>query len=342
MIYRYIFYIILIVSSGLLLSGCTKKDPAYDTSKIDIVDSEEKEEVNNQEEEVDELPVDSTDLGTLSNPEQFTRKSQSIGAISESEYTIESLDATQANGYHDFKFRIFTASETPVLPLFTVDPVLDKGVFRVTVKNVATDNSGIAYQTSKLVEKGAITGIYRAVTSQPKTSVYEIGFLGTNNVKLDYLENDLNNWDISVKVSYDLKYSPPSIDFGSTEFSSDAQSIEGMTSSDGARISSYSYSVTGGVLKFVFSVASGASNPIPSVEAAYDDMNILDVRFTSLLSDKVSTWGDTITLPGGIVVNVSRVGEVSSYKFGGIGAARAFKLSATQSPNQVIVEIKLN
>ena len=336
---RYLLYIAILLLSSVLLVGCTKKDTDYDSSKIDIVGSDEKEEEKEPEKEESK---NSDDLGYLSNPDEFTKTKQSIGTLSEMEYTLESLQDTQSNGYHSFNFNISTTAQTPTLPSFTVEPILDKGVYRVTIGNVIKDSSGIAYQQSRAVDKGAIVGVYRAVTSVPKTAVYEIGFLGSNTFKLDYIENSTSGWDISVKVSYDLKYSPPTIDFGSTEFSSDVQTITGMQSSDGAKISSYSYSVTGGVLKFVYSVASGASNPIPTVEAAYDTENILEVKFPSLLSDKVSTWGSTITLPSGIAVSVSRAGESSVYRFGGIGGAKPFKLSALQSPNQVILEIKTN
>jgi len=339
---QYILYIGILLLSSLLLTGCTKKDTTYDTSKIEIVDDK-----NNGEElpEVEDTEIDEEkvgdDLGYLSNPDEFTKTKQSIGEESSAEYTILPLDDVQSNGYHVFNFNISSSTEDAPLPLFTVDPILDKGVYRVTVKNVVKDESGIAYQQSKVVNKGAITGIYRAVTSIPNTAIYEIGFLANNPFKLDYIENDLNSWKISVKVAYDLSYSPPTIDFGSSEFSNTEQKIVGMMATDGAKISSYSYSVTGGTLKFVYSVASGTSNPIPTVEAKYDDMNILHVTFTSLSSDKVSGWGSTITLPSGIVVNVARAGEVSTYSFGGIGAAKPFRLSATQSPNQVILEVKL-
>lgn len=333
-----LLYIPLIILCSILLTGCTKKNDDY-SDKIKIVDSENEEE----ETELKEEPKkESSDLGYLSSPDEYTKNKKSIGELTDSEYTLDALEDSQSNGYHAFNFSISTTADGASLPSFTVEPVLDKGVYRVTIRNISKDNSGIAYQQSRFVSKGAVTGIYRAVTSTPKTAVYEIGFLGNNPFKLDYIETDVNSWKISVKVAYDLKYTPPTIDFGSSEFSNTAQSIKGVNASDGARISSYSYSVTGGVLKFVFSVASGTSNPIPNVEAQYDDMNILDVRFTSLQSDKVATWGNSITLPAGIVVNVSRAGEVSSYRFGGIGGAKPFKLSASQSPNQVVVEIKIN
>ena len=339
---RYLLYIPILLLSSVLLVGCTKKDIDYDSSKIDIVGSDEKVEEEKEKEPEEEESKESDDLGYLSNPDEFTKAKQSIGTLTESEYTLESLQDTQSNGYHSFNFNISTTAEAPSLPSFSVEPVLDKGVYRVTIGNVVKDSSGIAYQQSRAIDKGAITGIYRAVTSVPKTAVYEIGFLGSNTFKLDYIETTPSNWDISVKVSYDLKYSPPTIDFGSSEFSSDEQTITGMESSDGAKISTYSYSVTGNTLKFVFSVASGASNPIPSVQAKYEAENILEVKFPSLLSDKVPTWGGSITLPAGITVAVSRAGDTSVYRFGGIGGLKPFKLSASQSPNQVILEIETN
>lgn len=328
---RFFIYIPIILLCSILLTGCTKKDEEAD------IDENEK-----QEETQEEKNSDDDDLGYLSNPDEFTKQKKSIGEESELEYTINSLEDSQEKGYHSFTFDISTSAESPVLPFVTVEPVLDKGVYRVTIKGVVNDNSSIGYQQRRDVDKGAVTGIYRAVTSLPKTSIYEIGFLANNPFTLEYSESGTSGWTVTVNVAYDLKYSPPAIDFGSTEFSSDEQSITGMSAGDGVRISSYSYSVSGNVLKFVFTTASGTSNPIPSASAKYDAMNILNLEFPSLASDKVSTWGDKITLPSGISVFISRSGEKSIYSFGGIGGAKPFKLSATQSPNQVIIEIQLN
>lgn len=320
-------YIPILILCAFLLTGCTKKNEDVDIENEKTQENEESED---------------KDLGYLSDPENFTKMAKSIGDESDLEYTVDSLEEKQEDGYHSFTFVISTNSETPSLPYITVDPVLDKGVYKVTLNGVINDNSGLEYQQSKVVDKGAVTGIYRAVTSVEKVSIYEIGFLANNPFILEYTDVDENTWSITVKVAYDLKYSPPSIDFGNTEFSADPQSISGMSASDGVRISTYSYSVSDGTLKFIFSTASGTSNPIPTVEAKYDSMNILEVKFPSLASDKVSTWGNTISLPGGISVSILRSGEISYYRFGGIGGSKPFKLSATQSPNQVIIEIKLN
>jgi major membrane immunogen (membrane-anchored lipoprotein) len=328
---RFFIYIPIILLCSILLTGCTKKEEDVDVNQEDTQKNEQEDE-----------KTDSDDLGYLSNPEDFTKIAKSIGTESDSEYTIDSLESLQENGYYSFTFVVSTTEEDSSLPLFAVEPVLEKGVYRITINGVSSDNSGLQHQQSSVVDKGAITGIYRAVTSVPNISIYEIGFLANNPFTLEYADIDENTWSIVVKVAYDLKYSPPTIDFGNTEFSSEEQTITGMNADDGVRISTYSYSVSGGVLKFAFSTSSGTSNPIPSVEARYDEMNILEVKFPSLSSDKVSTWGNTIALPGGLSVAISRSGEISYYRFGGIGGKKPFKLSATQSPNQVIVEIKLN
>ncbi len=327
---RFYIYLPVMLLCAILLTGCTKTD-----------DNTESKEESNKQERVEEEKEHEKDLGYIFNPENFTKEKKTIGEKSDIEYTIDAIGEKQEEGYHLFTFSLSTTSQDPVLPFVSVDPVLDRGIYRVTLNGIVSDKGGIEYQQSKLVNKGAITGISKAVTSISKVSIYEIGFLANNPFTLESSETGSSSWDITVKVAYDTKYSAPTMDLGSTEFSSNEQKITGMGIQDGVKISSYSYSVSGGILKFVFSTASGTSNPIPSVEAKYDDMNILEVKFPSLSSDKVSTWGNTITLPSGIVVNVSRVGETSMYRFGGIGGAKVFKLSATQSPNQVIVEINL-
>lgn len=326
-------YLLVILLSTVLLSGCTKKDE--DVVEDDGQDTTQEEDVTEEESSKDE------DLGYLSNPEDFTKVKQGLGESSDFEYTIESVESLKNEGYQEFLFEMSSTEEDVVIPLFVVEPLLDKGVLRVTIKNIFKDNTGFTHSEGIKVDTGAITGIYRVITSLENTRIYDIGILANNPFKLELKENDTNNWTFSVKVAYDTKYTAPTVDYGSTEFSSDAQSIEGMTSGEGAKITTYSYSTSGGILKFMFAVASGASNPIPSVSAQYDEDGMLIVTFESLASDKVSTWGSSISLPSGVTAFVSKSGETSVYKFGGISGKKPFKLSATQSPNQVIVEITL-
>ncbi|OGC43102.1 hypothetical protein A3K02_01615 [candidate division WS6 bacterium RIFOXYD1_FULL_33_8] len=327
-------YLVVLFLSTLLLTGCTKKEEVVEEENPDSVVKED----SGEEEKV---VIEKEDLGYVSNPEDFKNEKQVFGQSNEFEYTVESIKDGSQSGYHDFEFVISSTEEGATTPFFTVEPVLTKGVVRVTIKNVVGDNSDITHTKGIVVEKGAITGISRIVTSLENTRIYEIGVLASNGFFVEQTQDSDGTWIFSVKVEYDSEYTKPTVDYGSTDFSSDEQSIEGMVSADGAKITTYSYSVSGGVLRFVFDVASGASNPIPSVSASYDSGNSLVVTFESLASDKVSTWGKSIALPGWVSIAVSRTGESSVYQFNGVSGAKPFKLSATQSPNQVIVEIKL-
>ena len=324
-------YMLVILLSAVLLSGCTKQ-------KEDTVVDETENTSNEQE--VEEEGEEDADLGYLENPDDFKKVKQVLGEDGDYESEIVSIKEVPGDGYHEFDFAVLPKESSTSTPLFTVEPMYDKGVIRVTIKNIVSDSTGITHENGLSVDKGAITGLYRVITSLENTRIYDIGVLANNAFSVS-VTDDGDGWIFFVKVAYDTDYKAPSVDYGSTQFSSDEQSIEGMTADEGAKISTYSYSISGGVLKFVYAVASGASNPIPSVNAMYDDEGMLVVTFESLDTDKVSTWGDTISLPSGVSAFVSRSGDTSVYKFGGISGKKPFKLSATQSPNQVIVEITL-
>lgn len=340
---KYLIYSLIIISSTLLLTGCTKKETNYDASKIKLVDSSDSnDETNTSELAPDNIEEkeDDTDLGYLSNPNEFTKETQETGDDGESNYNITSVLNSSENGYHRITFTIEKTEETENWNKTVAQNIPSEGVIRLTFNNIADDNTHISYQDTQNINKGAINGIYHSVTSKELTEIYEIGVSGNNPFKLSTEEGD-GKLNIHLDIAYDLEYNAPDIDFGSTEFSNTDQSIEGMTKDDGVKITNYSYSVSGGVLRFVLTVASGTSNPIPTTNASYDEMNILNVTFPSLDTDKVSTWGSTIGLPAGIEVEIERVGDSSVYKFGGIGGTNDYKLSANKSPNQVVIEVKL-
>jgi len=327
-------YLLVIVLSSLLLTGCTKKEVEEEEDSESTV-TEQEEEIEEETEEKDD------DLGYISDTSGYTKSKQVLGQASTFEYTIANIETSKGNGYHEFEFTMTSAQEGATVPLFTVEPIPSKGVFRVSLVNIFKDTTTITHSKGVTINEGAITGLTRIVTDSNTTRAYDIGVLGSNTFKLEMSDSSDGNWVFSVKVAYDTKYSAPKIDFGSTEFSSEAQSIEGVTSKEGSKITDYSFLMSGGVIKFSIEVASGASNPIPSVSAEYDDAGLLVVTFPSLSQDKVSTWGSTIALPAGVTVTVSRVGESSVYSFSGISNKKPFKLSAAQSPNLVLVEIKL-
>lgn len=325
-------YLVVLLLSTLLLTGCTKKD-----AQEDPVVTEQEEEVEQEDEEIEtEEEEDSQESVSL---EGFTKLKQILGEASDFEYKVENITGESKDAYYELKFTLSSIQEGAVTPLFTVEPILSKGVYRVSLTNIFHDTNVITHSKGISMNKGAITGLTRIVTDSDTTRAYDIGILGSNTFKLEMSDSSSGSWTFSVKVSYDTKYSPPTIDYGSTEFSSSDQEIVGMSASDGAKITDYSYLYSSGVVKFSIEVASGASNPIPSVTAGYDSEGVLVVTFPSLSQDKVSTWDSTISLPAGVSVAISRSGESSVYRFSGISNKKPFKLSATQSPNLVLIEI---
>jgi hypothetical protein len=52
-----------------------------------------------------------------------------------------------------------------------------------------------------------------------------------------------------------------------------------------------------------------------------------------------SSSGGEVSLPGGIILNISRSGNESIYEFMGVG--EQYKLYGVTSPNQVVLEVQL-
>ena len=335
-------YILVLILSSVLLSGCTKKESEKVDTQTDtsVTQQEEKEE----EKPVEEKPVEEKEESTQDssgNLEGFGKEKVVLGQASEFEYILDSIEAKEGEKYYEFTFKISSSQEGAVTPLFTVTPLPSKGVFRVSLTNIFDDNSTITHSKGVAINKGAITALTRIVTDSDTTRGYDIGVQGNNQFKVDMQQEGDSVWIFSVKVSYDTNYSAPVIDFGSTEFSSEPQKIEGVTSQQGAKIVDYSYIYSSGILKFSLEVASGASNPIPSLTAQYNDEGVLAVNFPSLEQDKVSQWGSVINLPAGVKVEISRTGQESVYMFSGINNRKPFRIGASQSPNLVNIEIDL-
>ena len=332
-------YALVLLLSTVLLTGCTWKEK----EKVDTGDTtvEEESEESTEEKKVEEK--EDEDLGYISDMEGFTKEKQTLGESSAFEYKIEDIGDTQKDGYHEFLFTISSTQEGATTPSFVVEPVWASGFLKITIQNVFSDSSGITHEEGITVNKGAISGLTRAVTSLENTRIYNVGVLGTHTFKLEEGDSGDGTWVVSLKVAYDTKYSPPTVDYGSTQFSSELQSIEGVTATEGAKISNYSYIYSGGILKFSLEVSSGASNPIPSVSGEYNSSGVLEITFPSLETDKVAGWASSKSklLAAGVTLSVSRSGESSVYSFTGISNNKPFKLSASQSPNLVIIEIDL-
>ena len=196
-------------------------------------------------------------------------------------------------------------------------------------------NSGIAYQGSRSINKEGITRIYHNISSDQTEELYDIGVSESTPFYLHYEEVSSGKWNIILDVKYPGE-SELDIELGSTEFSTEDQSISGSVADDGAAVTGYSFSVSGGQLVFVWTVTGSSSKPIPSVSADLGDDGILNVKFESVVSDKVASAASSIELPGNIGFTYSN----SAYHFE-VGADSEYKLSASTSPNQVELTVKL-
>lgn len=327
---KWMFLIIIslvLIGIGVGLYFIFKKPVEVQPEGNDTEIVEEEDEEIEEEEEPEEEVVEGDFSG-------FSNKDQVIGATSDDLYTLASITDEANTGYHTFEFNLTGVGEND--PYVTAKYISDKGVIRVELNGIEKDNSGIGYQKERTINKEGIVRLYHAVTGDTNKQAYEIGLSQTTIFKLHLISGDGQ-----LKVVLDIKYPgelESEIDLGSTEFSKVAQSITGVTKVQSATIKSYSYSSSGGILKFAWTVSATGDNPIPSVSAEYDE-NVIVVTFASLSLDKVLSSVQNKSLPAGFTLDAVKSSNSSVYSFEGLTSQKPFKLSATTSPNQVILEI---
>lgn len=269
----------------------------------------------------------------------FSTNDQEVGMATNgvASLTIDSVSNSSMNTYHEFKFTV--TSDHLDSPYVTAKYLASAGVIRLSFSDVTKDNSGIGYQKAVSVSKDGVVQLYHNISSSFVGEIYDVGITKSTPFKLSAELGD-NVWYVILDVQYPGA-SDSSIDLGSTDFSVDAQDIVGVSKDQKATLASYSYSSSAGVFKFVWNVSSTDTNPIPSVNAAYDSSNNLVVTFPSLSIDKVVNSVNGKALPGGITVVSSRTLDSTVYTFSGFTDAKEYRLSALTSPNQVVLEIKL-
>lgn len=333
--YLGIFLVLLVVGAGIyyvVKSDLLKTDEESDQENIEIVDLDEEEDTDTEdiEEEEEDTDAEEADFSDFSEEIQSTGEEND-----EVEYSLSSIKDESLNGYHKFTFAMSSSSEGASVPYVVVEYKSSLGSIRVDLNQTTSDTSGIAYQGSRKIDVEGISRIYHNISSDNTEELYDIGVSESTPFYVYSEEISENSWNIIVEVKYPGE-SDLDIDLGSTEMSSEPQSIEGSTSDDGAAVTGYSYSVSGGKLIFVWTVTGSSSKPIPFVSAELGDDGILDVAFKSLSYDKVRTAVDSIELPGGIGFTYSK----GAYHFE-VGSDVEFMLSASTSPNQVELTVNL-
>jgi len=334
---------LILIGSTIFLTGCSlKKDVEYDESKIKIVDLNDEDNSDDAEETTEEETTNEEEADTSGSPDvsdtdfsKFSRDEQTVGEENENEYSLLSLTDEELAGYHRFTFVIQGKDGVENLPYIVVDYRSTLGSIRVDLNGITSDSSGIAYQGSRSINTEGITRIYHNISNDQTEELYDIGVSESTPFSLSSNEVSAGKWNIVLDVKYPGE-SDLDIELGSTDFSTEAQAIVGAISSDGAAVTGYSFSVSGGQLVFIWTVTGSASKPIPSVSAELGGDGILDIVFESVLSDKVSSAVDDIELPSGIGFTYSD----GAYHFE-VGADSEFKLSASTSPNQVELTVKL-
>lgn len=337
MIKKIVWFLILplIVGASIYLIFFKQKPTTTDDTTTDDTQTSEESNSDTTDEDSNDTSTDTEESTQVITG--FSTESQTVGAASSSKYTIEEVSNTSHTDYHEF---VFTLSSTGTDdPNVIAEYKSSLGVIRLDFNQIEKDSSGIGYQKEVSINKEGISRLYHNVSSDQTEELYDIGVTKETPFKLVSTKEG-SNWNITIYVQYPGE-SSSTVDTGSTAFSTQAQSITGVDAAKGAAISSYTYGISGGVLKFVWNVSSTDTNPIPNVNAAYDSENHLVVTFTSLKTDKVYLAVDGISLPGSLAMQTEKPGESTIYTIGGFSTQKEYKLSASTSPNQVVLEIQL-
>ncbi|KUK67568.1 MAG: Uncharacterized protein XD87_0046 [candidate division WS6 bacterium 36_33] len=324
--------ILLLLAIGGLIFFLARK-PKEEVELDEKEDTQVEEEVTEKGEE----PKEEYEYTGDTDFTEFSSDTQVLGEETEATFAIEELEDVSRDGFHQFTFTLTTGDEEE--PFVTASYLSNMGVVRVDFQGISRDSTDIGYQQEREVDKEGVLKIYHNISADADQELYDIGVSRSTIFFLTSEQIEKGKWYVILQVKYPGA-ADVDVDLGSENFSEDDQSIVGVTAEDGATISSYSYSSGTGLLKLVWTVTSQVDNPIPSVSATYNEDDELVVTFDSLATDRVAAFGDTLTLPSSIIAEVERVGDSSVYTFTGLDEVREYKLSASLSPNQVILEIR--
>jgi hypothetical protein len=303
---------------------------------------EEEEEVPEQEETGDPNEVEQEDeeLGDveIDSGVDYSTSNQSVGEDTDELFTLDDLKVTKGENVMEVQFTFAgELSEESSIPVTAVNKS-SLGTMEIVVNNVESDGTGMTFDESISVNREGITRLTKIVSGEENTVKYYLGFADAPEFYL--YEPEVDGSSLIVKLS--IKYPGGEIsteDFGTTEFTSEDVTVESSTSDQGVRISGYSYSVSGDVLRYVLKTSTNTGSPIPSFEGSIAE-GVLTVSFPSLSADiTYSATEGSVSLPSGVALNISRSGNQSVYDFVGVGDE--YRLYGETSPNQVIVEVQL-
>lgn len=310
--------------------------PDVEESEPDVSENEEPDTLENDVYDDDDFGGNDFSSGDFSN---YSQENQSVGDNRSGKISINSVNDSTQGSFHKITFQVEV--EDGDSPMATATYKSNLGAIRLVFEKVKADSSGIAYQASKDISKEGVVKIYHNISAEQTEELYDIGVENPADFYL-YSENTSGNmWNVILEVRYPGE-AETVVDSGAGEFGTSPQSLSGASSSDGATVSGYNYGASNGVLRFVLDVKGSSSKPIPAVTAEYDSSGDLVVTFPSLVKDFVGDDPGSQDLYGGVdSVHWERVGQKTIFTFDITGGKKDFKLSASTSPNQVVVEIRL-
>lgn len=321
-----VFCILILLVSSFLLTGCKKQEE-------EVVENK-KEDAIEQEDEKETVEQENVKAGDFS---QFSNQDQEIGNVGNDTYVISSFSEKSMEGFHRF---IFEVEGSDNLPNVFASYRAEIGSVRLVFKEIEEDNSGLGYQKSYDIDREGIVRVFHNISPNEREEVYDIGVAKSTEFLLHSEKNEEGKWRINLDVRYPGEIEVE-IDKGSQEFGEQEQEIQGATSSDGARITNYSFGVEDNVFRFIWTVRGSEEKPIPQVRARYNDEDDLIVTFPDLDSDYIGRDSNEVPLIGNVQEVIwKRTGNETIYRFV-LNQKKDFKLISSLSPNQVILEIKL-
>jgi hypothetical protein len=344
--------LVLLVVSYFIWNSSQKdtEDKTNDSAfeQVVLVEEEEKDVKNDtnktEEDKEDEKEVETeveTKIPTTTDLSKFSQAKQTLGTKStKDEYRVVSVTDTDKGEYRRITFKVEylgADKNTSKLPLSYAEYRSDLSAIRFIMSGISEDKSNIGYQSSRDINTKGIVRIYHAVTGVIGDSTYDIGTTKATGFYLTAVELSKGNWEINLDVKYPGAVTGSTVDLGSTTFSKTKQSIVGAKTADGASASGFSYSASGGVFQLVLNVQGSATKPIPDSYAEYSGG-----KLQLVLTDSSDIFGNgkEYELPSIGKLTVLRSGNKSTYVLDNV-SDKEFMLYGTQSPNQIILEVKL-
>jgi hypothetical protein len=272
---------------------------------------------------------------------KFSGSKQTVGSNpSKAEYRVSTVTNSDQTDFRRFIVRIeYTGSTvaTAKFPTSYAEYRSDLSAIRLITTGISEDKSGFGYQDSIEINTKGIIRLYHAVTGVIGEDTFDIGVSKSTDFYLYTKDISAGVWDLYLDVKYPGVTTSSTIDLGSKDFSKLKQNIVGGTTADGARSVSYSFVAEGGVFQLAFNVQGSSTKPLPDSYAEYVNGKLVMV-FTDITD--VLGNGYTKDFPSIGVMRVERTGNMSKYTFDSV-TNKDFKLYGLQSPNQVVLEIKL-